>query len=185
LWIIEFQRQFGQDRHFDEWKKQFGLFNDEKGIWRCGGRLSNIETPYDTKHPIFLSKQHHLAVLIVRRAHEKVCHNGVKDTLTEVRAKYWIVKGRSLVKGVVQKCVFCKKFEGRSYNLPAPPPLPKFRVNQAPPFSSTGVDFAGPMFVKTHGLIENKKVWICLYTCCVTRAVNIDIVPDMSTDTAV
>jgi len=66
LWIIESQRQFGQDRHFDEWKKQFGLFNDEKGIWRCGGRLSNDETQYDTKHPVFLSKRHHLALLIVR-----------------------------------------------------------------------------------------------------------------------
>jgi len=157
LWIIESHRQFGQDRHFDEWRKQFGLFNDEKGIWRCGGRLRNVETQYDTKHPVFLSKRHHLAVLIVRRAHEKVRHNGVKD---EVRAKYWIVKGRSLVKGVVQKCVFCKKFEGRSYNLPAPPPLSKFRVNQAPPFSSTGVDFAEPIFVKTHGLRRFGFVWI-------------------------
>ena len=30
---------------------------------------------------------------------------------------------------------------------------------------------------------ESKKVWICLYTCCVTRAVSIDLVPDMSTGT--
>jgi len=99
LWIIDSQTQLSQDTHFNEWRRQINLFNDEKGILRRGGRLSNTEFQYNTKHPIFLSKRHHLAVLIVRQAHEKVFHNGVKDTL---RAKFWIVKGRSLVKVVVQ-----------------------------------------------------------------------------------
>lgn len=56
-------------------------------------------------------------------------------------------------------------------------------MKEAPPFFSTGVDFAGPLYVKTYGLINSKKVWLCLYTCCVTRAVSIDIVPDLSTQT--
>ena len=183
LWVIQSQSQLVNDRHFDEWRKQFDLFCDERGILRCGGRLTNSDLQYATNHPIFLSKQNHLAVLITRQAHEKVLHNGVKDTLTEIRTKYWVVKGRSLVKSIVQRCVLCKKFEGRPHRLPPPPPLPEFRVTEAPPFSSTGVDFAGPLYVKTHGLTRSKKVWICLYTCCVTRAVSIDIVPDLSTDT--
>ena len=28
-----------------------------------------------------------------------------------------------------------------------------------------------------------KKVWICLYTCCVVRAIHLDLVPDLSTPT--
>jgi len=183
LWILEAQTQLTQERNFDEWKRQYNLFSDENGILRCGGRLGNSALLYNTKHPVLLSKQHHLAVLVVRQAHEKVFHNGVKDTLTEVRANYWIVKGRSLVRSIIHHCVLCKRFEGRSYHLPASPPLPSFRVNEAAPFSSTGVDFAGPLYVRTHGLIQSKKVWICLYTCCVTRAVSVDVVPDMSTET--
>ena len=27
------------------------------------------------------------------------------------------------------------------------------------------------------------KVWVCLFTCCTTRGVHIDIVPDLSTVT--
>ena len=27
-----------------------------------------------------------------------------------------------------------------------------------------------------------KKVWICLYTCCVTRAVYLDLVPDLAAE---
>ena len=183
LWIVQAQTLLAQVTRFNEWKRKFGLFLDHKGIWRCGGRLDNVDLQYATKHPIFLSKHHHLAVLIVRSAHEKALHNGVKDTLTQIRAKYWIVQGRSLVKGIIQRCVVCRRFEGRPYASPAPPPLPEFRVTEAAPFSSTGVDFAGPLYIRTYGLTKSKKVWICLYTCCVTRAVSIDLVPDMSTET--
>ena len=43
----------------------------------------------------------------------------------------------------------------------------------------TGVDFAGPLYVKSnHG---SDKVWICLFTCCVVRAVHLDLVPDLTT----
>ena len=141
LWILEAQSQLAQEGHFNEWMRQYKLFEDEKGILRCGGRLRNAALQYNTRYPIILSKQHHLAVLVVRQAHERVLHNGVKDTLTEVRAKYWIVKGRSVVRSTIHRCALCKKFEGRSYRLPPSPPLPKFRVSEAAPFSSTGVDF--------------------------------------------
>ena len=29
--------------------KQFNLFKDERGVWRCGGRLANTEIPYAVK----------------------------------------------------------------------------------------------------------------------------------------
>ena len=126
LWIIQSQSWLANDRHFDEWRRQFDLFHDEKGILRCGGRLTNSDLQYATNHPIFLSKQTNLAVLITRQAHEKVLHNGAKDTLTEIRTKYWIVKGRSLVRSVVHQCVLRRRYEGGPHRSPAPPPLPQF-----------------------------------------------------------
>ena len=183
LWIIQSQSKLMQDKEFDIWKKQFGLFLDQTGIWRCGGRLGNADIPYGTKHPIFLSKQHFLTKLIVKNAHERVMHNGVKDTLTEVRSKFWIVKGRSFIKWIIRKCVLCRRFESKPYRNPPPPPLPTFRVSEEPPFSYTGVDFAGPLYIKERGTTNSKKVWICLYTCCATRAVHLDVVPDMSATT--
>ena len=106
-----------------------------------------------------------------------VQQNGVRETLREVRVKYWIIKGRSLVKAIIHKCVVCRRYEGRSIKPPPAPPLPFFRVNEAPPFSYTAVDYAGPMYV------GKQKVWICLFTCCVTRAIHLEIVCDMSTPT--
>ena len=136
LWIIQSQSKLIQDKQFDVWKKQFGLFLDETGIWRCGWRLGNADIPYGTKHPIILTKQHFLTTLIVRNAHERVMHNGVKDTLTEIRSKFWIIRGRNFVKSIIHSCVLCQRFESKSYQKPQPPPLPTFRVSEDPPFLS-------------------------------------------------
>ena len=51
-------------------------------------------------------------------------------------------------------------------------------MEEVPPFSFTGIDFAGPLFVKCGSDIQ--KVWICLYTCCVVRVVHLDLVIDLT-----
>ena len=73
----------------------------------------------------------------------------------------------------------CRRYEGKPYKAP-PPPLPDFRVTTAPAFTFTGLDYAGPLYVKGAKKKTEKKVWICLYTCCVTRTVHLDIVPDLT-----
>jgi hypothetical protein len=108
LWIKEAQRTLTMSVHFKTLESQFNLFQGDEGIWRCGGRLSNADIPYNVKHPILLPRDHHLTQLIVRRAHERVLHNGVKDTLNEVRSKFWIIKCRSLLKKLIHRCVIYK-----------------------------------------------------------------------------
>ena len=121
--------------------------------------------------------------MIVRDAHERESHNGVKETLTEVRTKFWIMKGRSLVRSIIYHCVVCRRFEGAAYRAPPPPPLPEFQVSEEPPFTFTSVDFAGPLYIRSFGVNVSNKVWICLFTCCVTRAVHLDVVTNLSTET--
>ena len=162
---------------------KFDLFLDDDGIWRCGGRLSNADIPYQTRHPILLPRDHYLTTLIVRRAHQRVLHNGVKDTLSEVRFRYWIVKGRAFVKKMIHHCIVCRKLEGKPFLGPSPPPLPSFRLTEDPPFTYTGVDFTGPLHIKKLHSAGGHKVWICLYTCCAVRAVHLNIVPNMTTTT--
>ena len=147
-WIIDSQSTLEEDQKFPTWKRQFGLFKDNHQLWRCGGRLQNASISFFSKHPILLNKQHVLTTLIVQSAHRRVQRNGVKETLSEVRAKYWIIVGRSLVKAVIHKCVVCRRFEGRPFNPPPAPPLPSFRVTEAPPFAYTAVDFAEPCMLE-------------------------------------
>ena len=39
----------------------------------------------------------------------------------------------------------------------------------------------GPLYVKFSPQKEGPKAWLCLYTCAVTRAVHLDLVPDLNT----
>ena len=156
------------------------MFEDTKGVWRCGGRILNADIPYSTKHPVLLPGGHYFTSLVVLRSHQHVFHNGVRETLTEVRAKYWIVRGRSVVKKILRQCVICRKAEGRHYNVPDPPPLPAYRVTEKPPFTFIGVDFAGPLYIRRGIETSESKVWLCLYTCCITRAIHLDLLTNMS-----
>ena len=163
LWIKESQCQLIEDRNFESWKPRFGLFVDEAGLWRCGRRLSNANIPFSTKHPILLHRNHPLTTLIIRKAHEKVLHNGVKETLTEIRSKYWIVKGRSLIKMIIHKCITCKRFEDRPYIAPPPPPLPNIQVTEESPFIYTGIDFAGPLYIKCKDGTSSHKLSVHIH----------------------
>jgi hypothetical protein len=177
-WILAAQSTLKREANYKKWKEQLSLFEDELGLLRCRGRLKNADIPYTVRYPLLIPKKHSLTLLLVRQAHEKVFHNGVKETLTQLRAKYWIIKGRSLVRSVIRRCVLCRKLEGCHYQAPPPPPLPTYRVEKTPPFTYCGVDFAGPLYIKT--TTGTEKVWICLYTCCTTRAIHLDLVQDLS-----
>ena len=99
---------------------------------RCQEWIANAETvSYSMKFPILLPSDHHLTKLYVLNAHVRVLHDGVKATLTELRSRIWLVKGRSTVKKILRECVVCNKYEGQHYRIPPPPPLPSFRVQEA------------------------------------------------------
>ena len=48
LWIMDTQSSMVQDQIFPRWKVQFGLFQHDYQIWRCGGRLHNANLAYSS-----------------------------------------------------------------------------------------------------------------------------------------
>ena len=48
------------------------------------GVLTNSDLQYGAKHPMFLSSQTRLAMLITGQAHKQVLYGRVEDTLTEI-----------------------------------------------------------------------------------------------------
>ena len=130
-----------------------------------GGRLENADIPQSTKYPILLNQSHHVTLLIVCECHETVKHGGVKETLTELFIKYCM--DVSFVRSSMEH--LCTNS--------LPPPLPSFRVSEAPPFAYTvDLDFARPIYIRG---AEKSKVWICLFTCCIVRAIHLEIVSEL------
>ena len=162
--------------------KQLGVYEDENGVLRCKGRIQNSSLPYDTKFPVLLPQKHHFTELIILQCHAIVKHNGVRETLTQVRSHYWIPKGRQEVKRLLSRCVKCRKITGKPCSAPPPPPLPQFRVSDDLAFSQVGVDFAGPLYVRDiyTSNSEMHKCQIALFTCASTRAIHLELTPNLS-----
>ena len=127
-WIKDIQSCLTEDKSFPTWKHQFGLFQDEQKLWKYGGRRSNSSLPPSAQNPILLDSKHHLTSLLIWDAHKRVLHNGVRETLSELRSTYWVIRGRQIVRKVIHGCVICRKFEGAPYKGVSAPPLPEFRV---------------------------------------------------------
>eukprot|EP00794_Sanderia_malayensis_P005770 gene5770-biopygen4684 len=141
-WIVGAQFFLQDNKDFAKYKDQLGIVNKD-GILICKGRFEYADLEFDARNPIILPKNHEFTDLVIMDCHVKVHHCRVSATIAELRSRYWITQGRQYVKRLLQKCFTCKKLDGKSFNDPAVAQLPDFRVNEAPPFSKVGVDFAG------------------------------------------
>lgn len=84
---------------------------------------------------------------------------------------------------MIHGCQICRRHEGRAYKTEPSSDVPEFRFKEGHPFAATGVDFTGPLFVKSVGGkdSQNMKVYICLFTCGTARATHLELVPNLST----
>ena len=70
LWLKEIQSSLKRNPNYECWKRQFGLFIDGEGVIRCGGRISNADIQFETKHPVMLDRNHLAKRLINEECHE-------------------------------------------------------------------------------------------------------------------
>ena len=67
---------------------------------------------------LFIIKEYRFTELVVIYSHELDLHNGLRETLTQLRSEYWVVKARNFIKKVLRNCIICRKHEGQSYKYP-------------------------------------------------------------------
>nr|CAI5859325.1 unnamed protein product [Callosobruchus analis] len=150
-------------------------FCDKEDLIRMKSRVSNREDTENYRFPIILPAKHAFVHRLIMDTHVKSCHAGTQGLLGLLREKYWILGGRRSVRTVVARCVICKRHDSKPLEVETPP-LPTDRVRDAMAFEVVGVDYAGPLFLKIGG-----KVWICLFTCAIFRAVHLELCTSLST----
>jgi hypothetical protein len=155
-------------------------FLDDSGLIRVGGRLRNSGAHSDVKHPIVLPKCE-ITELIVQSEHISLLHAGPQATLASLRQRYWPMSGRSVVRRIIHNCLKCFRANPTtSYQLMGE--LPKDRVQPARPFLNSGVDFGGPVYLK-EGRGRGKRTvkgYIALFVCFATKALHLELVGDLS-----
>lgn len=174
-----------QNQHISRKSKLLSLsvFLDEERLLRVGGRLVHSKDNYSRKHQIVLPNKHKLTDMIIRDYRFQQLHPGPQATLAAIRSQYWIIRGRSYVRRIINKCIICFKAKPTSVTCKMGD-LPSSRVQQARPFLNCGVDYCGPFQLK-QSLVRNRgivKVYLALFVCFSTKAVHIEVVSNLTAD---
>lgn len=158
-------------------------FLDNEGILRVGGRLSRADIPFHQKFPILLPSKDHVVNLMLDKQHLDLYHAGPQTVLSHTRLRYWPLNGLRAIKKLTRECVVCFRLRAQVAQQ-IMSDLPRFRVSPSRPFVKVGIDFGGPMLVKTSSLRQAKlvKCYFAVFVCMATKATHIEAVSNLSTD---
>ncbi|XP_035225287.1 uncharacterized protein LOC118197844 [Stegodyphus dumicola] len=118
-----------------------------------------------------------LTECLIREYHERNCHAGVQILAAKLRERYWIISSKRNIRSCVSRCVVCRRFTAKALSTP-PIQLPLDRIRDSAVFETTGVDLCGPLLLR-----PKSKAWIVLFTCAVYRAIHLEPVTSLSTET--
>ena len=119
--ILDNQNKFKTDSQcFRNLKNDLNIIK-ENNILKCKGRLENVSIPIEAKLPILIYREHYLFKLIIWDIHRKLKHAGTKQTISELKQKYWVCQSRNYVRNIIRKCLTCRKLLRKPYNYPKTP----------------------------------------------------------------
>jgi len=61
------------------------------------------------KYPVLLPHMNPLVDMIIRDEHLQNMHGGVQFLLSNLREKFWIIKGRRAIRRIVNQCLRCRR----------------------------------------------------------------------------
>ncbi|CAG7716408.1 unnamed protein product [Allacma fusca] len=157
---------------------------DPDGFLRVGGRIDKAPLPYNERHPILLPRHNRLTWLLVDHTHRTLKHAGCQLVLFHLQQNYWIIRGKPLVRNCINKCKICVLQKAKTMTQ-VMGNLPQSRVTPSRPFSFVGIDYAGPVLLRTwHGRkAASHKAYIALFVCFSTKAIHLELVSDMTSET--
>jgi hypothetical protein len=157
-------------------------FVDEEGVLRVGGRLDRADMDFSFKHPMIIPGGT-VAKLLVQDVHKTTGHQGKGAMLELLRKKFWIIGVTKLIKGIVLKCVTCRKYNAKpGEQKMASLPVERVTGNE-PPFTNVGMDYFGPFEVK-RGRSMMKRYGV-IFTCLASRAVHLEVSQTLDTDSCI
>lgn len=155
----------------------------DSGLLRLRGRLQFSQLNANAKHPLILPRASFLTSLVIDQHHRRTLHGGAQLTLSSIRQQFWILGGRVPVRAFIHKCVTCTRHRAVTSQQRIGQ-LPSSRVKQCRPFLHVGVDYAGPLTLKTfrgRGA-KSYKGYFVLFVCFASSAIHLEAVTDYTTE---
>ena len=149
---------------------------DADGLFRFKTKLT-YQNHERLCFPILLPANHPLTEALIKWYHLENYHAGAQFMMSKIRERFWILRARKTINCVVRKCPSCIRHSGKSFQT-EPSAIPACRIDTlSHAFQTTGVDLAGPLYLKT-----GEKAWLALFTCAVYRCIHLDFVTSLSTE---
>ena len=145
----------------------FRPFIDDEGLLRVGGRIEQGRLSHAKRHPILLPRDHKVVELLIIREHLRLLHAGPTAVSASLARRFCIVRGRRTIRAKIHGCITCKRIGARA-RPQLLGQLPRTRLNPGDVFTETGVDYAGPMYIKSGPVrkpIVTKCMWQFLCQC--------------------
>ena len=162
-------------QHSEKFKineKRLDLQQYSERICVCKDRIEGA-------YPIYLPNESLLSEKIIFAVHKNTLLGGL--TMANVRSISCIPSLRQITKSTIRNCYGCKQHYAVPYPQPKPGPLPKDRSEAAMPFEVIGTDYTGPIYYRTK-LKRESKACILLFSCSLSRAVHLELTPNLTTN---
>ena len=132
---------------------------------------------------MILHRRDPLTKLICWQLHRDNMHIGPSGLIAILSLEYHVVGAKQLVWNIFKGCVKCQRHYAKTI-AQLMGQLPPYRGTPAPPFSSTGADFAGPFTLRKGYTRKPTYIpsYVCLFVCLTTRAVHLELVLDLTTE---
>lgn len=144
--------------------------------------ITKTTITYEKCYPIILPKGHLLTQSYILFFHEINLHGLANNVCGQIKQRFLIQHNNSYVKHVIKsKCFRCVRYNPQPQQ-PLMASLPDARLaHHEPPFSRVMADVAGPWKVS---ISRNQGVerYILLYTCLTTRALHIELLEGLDSD---
>ena len=162
---------------------QLHPFLDVEGLLRVGGRTQQALEPYERRHPFIIPSKHRFTKMLIEYEHARLMHAGPTLVAASLARRFAIVGARQAVRDVTRRCVICRRVASK----PRPQllgRLPADRLRPGPVFDKVGVDYAGPILVKS-GYVRKPiitKAYVCVFVSFTVKAVHLEPVSDLTTE---
>ena len=157
----------------------FRLYLDDHGTIRCKARTSDSPDLKAVNGPVLFGTAHKFTQLLLWYIHDFDNCPGYSYAMHKVKKDMYFPRFKVTIIKTLNECAKCKLHKSRAYAYPGNPPLPAYRTEARTPFEFCGLDYAGPFEIDSHDF--GGHMWICLFTCLVTRACHLVMVPTCST----
>lgn len=163
-------------------------FDPDTQLIKCLGRYANVDcsihqVSHNPLEKVLLPDKNIITKKLILTIHSDLQHVGPVAVVGFINRDYWLIRALQFVTNVLSACLPCKAQNKLTHN-PEMSTLPEFRLKKVQePFTHCGIDCAGPILIKyKEGRNITRKAFVLVITCLNTRAVELILLKDMTSD---